>query len=288
MPVETILRAILPPLVIAFVALAVAWRPWRRGPAPWGPVGSAAAIGVGVAAGAALMTRGWPGFPLTDPDRWVGVVALLGGLAGLVWPRGRRRWWLVAVAALVLVCMVPLLWHELADGKRRAEGLLRLGIFGAVGTLLTLELRSLALAEPGARAPLALWASSTGLTLVLMQSGVLTSAVLAGGVAVVMGWFVVLGVWRPAVPALPAAAPAAGLLLMSIYAGAYGYTPAMSMAAVVAAALTPWAARIGPLRRKPWLGTLVATALSLVLVAVAVSFTAHGFDFGPGEDDYGY
>lgn len=286
MPVETILRAILPPLVIAFVALAVAW--WR-GAARWGPVGSAAAIGVGVAAGAALMTRGWPGFPLTDADRWVGMVALLGAVAGLVWPRGRRRWWLVAaVAALALVCMAPLLWHELADGKRRAEGLLRLGIFGAVGTLLMLELRSVASAEPGARAPLALWASSTGLALVLMQSGVLTSAVLAGGMAVVMGWFVVLGLWRPAVPALPAAAPAAGLLLVSIYAGAYGYAPAMSMAAVLAAALTPWAARIGPLRRRPWLGTLVATVLSLVLVAVAISFTTHGFNFGPGEDDYGY
>lgn len=178
MPINDILRGLIPPLLVALVVLAAAWRPWRRGSAPWGRLGSAVAIGASLAAGAVLAARGWPGMPLDNPDRWLGVIAVIGAAAAAMEPRLRVRTTRAATAVVVVaLCMALLLWFELSMRSRVVEGLIRLAAYTAVGSLLVVEVRSLAQRTPGARVPLVLWVAATGQFLVMLQSGVFSSAI---------------------------------------------------------------------------------------------------------------
>lgn len=290
MPVNDILRALVPAMVITLVVLAWAWRPWRGGSPRWGGAGSALAVGVSLALAVGLYTRSWPGRPPENPDRWLGVVALIGAAWSLLANRVRRRTVRTAAAAFCVALAVGLLlWFELASPERRLGGLARLAAYTAVGTALVTELRGLAERRPGARVPLVLWAAATGLSLVMLQSGVMSSAIPAAALAVVMGWFVLLGWWRPKLGAAAPAAPVAVLYLLGVYVGAHYYAPVWSFVAILGAVGACWLGEVGPPRRLPaWTATLLAFAVAGACVAVAIGLTPGGFDFGEGGSGYEY
>jgi hypothetical protein len=284
MPVQIALMATLPAAILAAALLLGAWRPWKP-TAARGWWGSALALGLGYALADRLVWTSWTGMPPREEHRWLPLIGLAGAAFGLAEPAWRNRPWRgYAVVGLAGLCMLPLLWDFLASPSSRGSAVLFLALWTAACVIVAGDTDTTARQGPGARVPLALWATAAGAALVHIQSASLLLGMTVASIAAVMGVFVLLAWWRPGLNAVAAAVPAYVVLLLgSLVANRQTYVEARVL--LILAALTPGLGRWGPFRRLPgWGATLACLAISVALAAAAIGwFTLGGFHFGEGE-----
>jgi hypothetical protein len=281
---DQLLRAILPTAILSALLLAIAWRPWRTYEGARGWWGSALALALGYAAADAAMSRGWPGLPPHEPSRWMTYIALAAGLVGVLepWWRG-KPWRFPAAAAFLAATFALLLSVKLKQRAAIPASLLRIAAFTAVGCLLWWALTRYARGHTGARLPLVLWASASGASAILLQSRDPTTALLVGGIAAGLGWFVILAWWRPTLAATRWAIPVFVAILTGQVMNASRYElPTVSAALALASPACVWLGDLPPLRRvPPWAGTLLCLAAVGLLTISALWWTPGRFDFNP-------
>lgn len=282
MPIQTPLLAVLPAAAVALILLAIAWRPWK--PTGRGWWGSALTLGLAYPLADYLIFRNIPGFPPAEEHRWLPYIALAGAAFGLAEPLWRGRDWRgYAFAGLAAACIAPLLWVDLSRRGTLPFALLWLAVWTAVCSMLWTELLIESRRPAAARLPLILTLAATGAAAVTLQSYSASLGFAAGSIAAVAAVFFLLSLIRPAIPALPAATPAFALLLVGVLV-AHASTPVEAKVLTAFSGATAGLASRGPFRRLPgWLGTLLAVAITVALIAAALYFTPGRYQFGLGS-----
>src|SRR4051812_13870775 len=195
MPVQTVVLSLLPPLGIALVILLAAWRPWSKAPPPamWGTAGSALALALGFAVTESLVLHSWPGFPAREAHRWLPYAGLAAAIGAIVL-KGREDGRFGAGSVIALVSFAALRWGELSSKSSMVYG----ALWVVMATMIAGSMRvdAATAGKSGVRVPLSWWAASVGLSLVGFHES-FQSAFLSGSLAVVMGVFVVVALWRP-------------------------------------------------------------------------------------------
>lgn len=295
MPVRTALLGVLPPLIIAAVFLLIGWRPWRktRGtPAHWA---SAFALALAYAATDSLVAARWPGFPPTESHRWLPYLALIAAAVSAISPsilipsRGSARWPIYLLCAL---CFALLLRHDLATPATRLGALLRLFLYTIAATIIQPGIAGAS--APGTpfppqphasraasiRIPLTLLIAATGAAVAFVQAHSAFFAQMAGAIAAVMGVFLLLALWKPALDISRGMSAVFAILLVGLVLCLH--TTSLSALCVLAAAASP-ALATTPIagRLRPWQTTLLCAAAAAGCTLVAVWQSPGGFDFSP-------
>lgn len=274
MPPETLLRALVPPLLIAAAALLSGWRPWRGsrgGGAGWA---SAAAVGFGFALGESLIRGRWPGLPPVEPRRWLPYAAIAIALAAAVFnfPRRTQR---AAALLLAAACLLPVLWSDLTSRLTVAGGIVTLALISMAAATVR---NGTLLAPCGVRVPLVFFVTSIGGSIALMQSFNAADSLIAAALAVIMSVFLALSIWRPWLEVHPGGGLAFAVVFLGLILTAQ--VPAASRAFLLLALLAPYLALIpGSNRAPPWALTLACVVFAGVMCAASIALTPMAFDF---------
>jgi hypothetical protein len=252
-------------LAAGAIFLAGRWLPPLRG--------GAVAVGLGYAAGHAVLL-GWPAFPPPEKSDWVPWIGLGIAACGLVEPwigSAARRSWLPRLAAPAIVPW--LLLRGAGDWGVPAVGCFSIALVAHAASVEALGAR-----RKGASLPLALWVGAAGASGVLLLSGSLKLAELAGLVAACAAAPLVLG-WCRVLHPLAGGAPAAvATLIAAIVATGWIYdVPLVAGALAVAAPSAAWLGEAPAIRRlSPRKSALARLAITLLcaLAAVAVAWQA--------------
>jgi hypothetical protein len=130
-----------------------------------------------------------------------------------------------------------------------------------------------------------LWAAAAGNALVFLQNHSLSLAQMSGALAACMGGFVILGWWRPQLPAIRGAIPVYVLVMLGLLIVGRGFATGWdsthwSYVLAAAAVASPVLTLIPPLKKlTPWTGTLIGFLLTLALCAAALALSDSKFDF---------
>jgi hypothetical protein len=276
MPVQTILLSVLPPVGIALVVLLAGWRPWSKSapPAVWGTAASALALGLGFAITDSLVWRGWPGFPPHESHRWLpyaGLAAAIGAIA--LKGKGEGRFGVSSVIALA--SFAALRWSELSSKGSVVYG----AVWVVLATMVAGSMRTDGgmAAKCGVRAPLSWLVAAVGMSLVGSKDA-LSSALLSGSIAAVLGVFVVLALWRPRWEFVPGLAPVVGVLYVGMLLTIS--TTIESKVLLLLAGLAPGLAGVPAVAKlKPWMTTALCVLLAVALSVAAIWQSPGGFDF---------
>ena len=180
MVVKILIGSVVAPAAVAGVAVALAWRPWRRAlePVP-GDWGGPVALWLGYGAGVASL------------------------LAAALWALGRHlrphgpaieiAFRLVLAVGLALSMLRPLITHRWGPGA----GAVRAIVAGVLGGAVWTGVEEAGRRRPGPAVPLALLVASAGLGGVLALSGSVLLGQLAGVLAAALGAVTVAAWWRP-------------------------------------------------------------------------------------------
>jgi len=276
MPVQTILLSFLPPVGIALGFLLAGWRPWSKSApsAAWGTAASALALGLGFAVTDSLVWRGWPGFPPHESHRWlpyVGLAAAIGAIA----LRGKEEGRLGLSTLIAAASFVALRWGELTSKSSVVYG----ALWVLLATVMAGSMRTDGgmTAKCGVREPLSWLVASVGMSLVASKDA-LSSALLSGSIAAVLGVFVVLALWRPRWEFVPGLAPVMGVLYVGMLLTVS--TTIEAKVLLLLAGLAPGLAGIPALSKlKPWMTTALCVLLAMALSVAAIWQSPGGFDF---------
>jgi hypothetical protein len=266
-PIDVILLGAAAALAL-IVPLLAAWR--SRSGVHWGP---ALALGAGYFAYHYGMAH--PAFPpvdVTDRIAWLALASMVLGFFESIWPGpGWTRWEnRVLVTALVLGAMLS---PVLANSDDRQADAIRLGVSAGVLLVSWANLEVLASrVSLRALAP-ALLAVTGGATGVLLVSGSMVCAQLAGGLTALLGLVWVTSWFKPEMSlsrgGVPVLVSVLGALLVN--GQVYSSTPIGSVLLIAASPLAAWLGRVGPVRRlAAWQSALVAFVAVLVPAGAAI------------------
>jgi hypothetical protein len=280
MPIQTALRGLVPPVVIALIVLIAAWRPWRKDPPSLrvGVAGSALALALAYAVTDTLVAGKGPGFPPTDLHRWL---PWLGALASLVVialppPAGERFrvYDAVSIAAFTLMR-----WDQVSSKGSVLYGVLWVGMC----TLIAGAVRADAtrVAPKGPLVPLVWLVACIGASITYLQSTFAFLSQMAGALAAVMGVLTVLSLWRPNLPLVPGLAPVFAILFIAMTQAGSSYVTVESKVLLMLAAVCPSLAGTPLLSRAPrWVATAASMTLAAGLCIGAVWMSPNSFSFG--------
>ena len=290
-PIELALEGVVPSLIVAVLALGLAWRVWTRAQAPAG-AGSAwglpLALGVGFFATFQAML-GWPGadwYP--DMKTRVAWVALAAAAFGLV-QAGAQRAWRLPAGGFFLAASTYLLAHWRLQGMWDWPTTLA-WILGAslAATILYVSLEALAWRRGGAALPLALSVGTGTAALTYFLAHSENYARLASGLAAALGVAFVVGLRKPTLKL----ARGGVVAFVAIYGGlalAANRTadlPPLPLALVLVAPLCAWAGEFPPLRSARPRVRAVLVGLAVVLPLAAAVFLTRSANPATGADAY--
>lgn len=254
------LAGILPATVCAAV-LVLVWRPWRQPPATITRAAGSSLAFVAALTVSAGMLLGWPRIPPAESWQWLVYLGLLGALPGLAGSAsgGLGVCTALASAAAGAWWIVPK-WQE-------PRGWWVAALAGTV--MITFSLEPLARRRQGFGLPLTLFALSIASSAVLLLSGNLKLALLAGIIAACCGAAAVIGIWDRSFSLAggPAGIVAIMLpcLLMSGQLLHYSEIPNYAFYLPVLSLLALWVGEIGWIRR---LGGLKSGAITLLVALI--------------------
>jgi hypothetical protein len=272
--IKTALLGIVPPVVIALIALMAAWRPWSKTPPSprRGVIGSALAVALAYAITETLVIGGWPGFPPSERHRWLPYVGL--AVAGVV--IAARTWgvaWAATVAAFVL-----LRWSQISSKDLFLTGALWVVLAAGIGGGMIGDANRIGRCGP--RFALTWMVAAIGASVAFLQASEALFAQLAGVLAAVMGVLAVIAFWRPKLELMPGVAPVFAVLYLGLTLVIV--TTSESKALVMLAGLSPAFAGTAPAAKlPPWLTTVLCMLIAAALSVVAVWQSPQGFNFNP-------
>jgi hypothetical protein len=276
MPVQTILLSVLPPVGIALAALLAGWRPWSGTAAPGarGAAASASALGLAFAVTESLVYRSWPGFPPHESHRWLPYAGLAAAIAAILL-KGKEDGRFGISGIVALASFAALRWSELSSKSSVVYG----ALWVVLATMIAGSMRtdgSMA-GRCGVRVPLCWLVASVGMSMVAVKDA-LSSALMSGSIAAVLGVFVVFAVWRPRWEFVPGLAPVAGVLYVGMLLTVSTFIE--SKVLLLLAGLAPGLASLPALAKlKPWMTTVLCLLLTAVLAVLAIWQSPGGFDF---------
>ncbi len=296
---KEVLFGVVAPVVIAFVVMLIAWRPWRGSLKSAGSWGGAVGLAMAYIV-AQLGLYGMPKFQIRPVEHWLVVIALIGMIVGLIESFRRGPWWgrlawrLIAAAGGVwlivrlqvvnqawtagecaawtagLACAVVVFWSmvdALAERVDRSGGgagaaLVMSGVVGLSGVIIILD----------------------GQTLLIGQ--------FAGALALALLACAATGLWRKRATIARGGVAVVGLLAPMFWLDAWLWAE-LSWWYMVAFALSPALALAGdlPLVRawRGWMRTLVRVgAVALPLMALAGMEIKQAMDEEKARQELGY
>ncbi len=300
MPVRTALLGIVPPMLIACAVLVAGWRPWRStlgkaaSSAHWASAGALALAYVGADT---LVANRWPGFPPSEPHRWLPYIAVVAAAAVALFPArvvrsigGPGRWPMYALGA---VAFAVLLWPGLLSAETRIASVLWLAFSTICAAGIQYAIASagrsndpggasLPPAPPsraaGIRVPLTLLIAATGASLAFLQAHSAFLAQMAGAIAAAMGVFLLLAIWRPGLDLARGVSPVYALLIVGLVLCVR--TTIGSAVFVMLGAAAPGLGGAGPAARlRPWQATLACAGAAAAMGVLAIWQSDGGFDF---------
>lgn len=279
---EQALPGVLPPIVFSLVFLAIAWRPWKKAGWPKADWGSALGVALGYIVADELV-RGthklWPSGGEMHPH-----IALLAAVFVVLTARPKLVTFRALLAVILTVAATALVLRTpLRDNREHAIKVI--AIASAAGLAMWSACALAAARHGGARVPLMLWAAAAGNAVMFLQNTSISMSQMSGALAACMGGFVLLGWWRPHIPAIRGAIPVYVLVMLGLMiVGRHYDRPweqshwsfVLGACAVASPALT----LLPPVKKlKPWQGTLVGLILTVVLCIAAIALSDNKFDF---------
>jgi hypothetical protein len=306
---------------IGLVLLLAAWRPWRRaGEAAstertwWRALLCALALAAGPVA-ADVLLRGWHGVWPRATIHFLPHVTLIGALAGVILMRlDHRRGLRLALVVLVSGLAAWLATqHRVKNQWSSAEGAGWIIGLASVSAFIWLMADGWLgrQARPGARWSLLVWLAFSACSVLMLFSGAAALSQIAGAFAAASGAFVLLAWWRPELPIVRPTVGVVALALPAIMTLQFYRWPVMGSVpedeiawdrVVMTSACMIWlipslsalAGEPGLCKsRKPWVRTLVAFIIGLVLAFLAVRGSIppdkyNPLHIGAEVDEYGY
>ena len=291
-----LLTTIVAPAAITLIAMAIAWRPWRRsGDRPEGYWGGAAGFALAYVVGHALFLGRVPDLPPKLAQDWVWLGAIVAGVLGLATSFARVP--RVAAAAAALVVGLAQAWFVVRALRSQPWEQAWVGHAVWVGAgLLTAaawwSLDTLAARARGGTIPACLWlALAVASVLFFKTYSVVTFMHLSGVIASACAVAAILGWWCPRVTvargaALVAVVVFAGLTLVGWLFAGTDASPVPGLLAFLAVH-GAWAGDLPRVRSlRGWQRTLVRLAAvgAILGVALAIGWPT---DVAP-DDPYGY
>lgn len=276
------LLGVLPPVIITLILVVIAWRPWKKSGWPNGDWGSALGVAAGYAT-ADILVRGWQGALPSGGDLHPHI-AVLAAFFVMATSRPKLATFRSLLAIILTVGAAALVLRtSLADNRDVA--LKVLGISAGAGLVMWASCSTAAKCSGGARVPLMLWAAAAGNALIFLQNTSLSLAQMSGALAACMGVFVLLGWWRPLLPAVRGAIPVYVLVMLGLLIAGRGFavewrTTQWSFILAACAVASPLLTLFPPIKKlKPWQGTLVGMLLTVALCIAGLALSPNKFDF---------
>jgi len=292
--IQTLVLSVALPGLVAFVALLVGWRPWRRGDrAMRGAWSGAVAFGGAFLVSFASETRG---FRFPPPERWQWIAPLVAlamaiGLAVAVLGRAKsksgRSTWLRLTGALALGAGAA--W--MLDLPRLEGAVARTGVGLAVAATFYV-LDQISARHPGVLAPLVTAVCLTAVSIIVVQSNNIF-ATIAGGCGAATGSATLVALFRRDFTLAAGATPVLATAIVVIGACGYAYDyaeipmiafalPALSLAACLACDAPVFRGLTG------LKGGVLRIGVVTLVCAAAVAWVLVMSRAGSDASDYGY
>ncbi len=279
---EQALPGVLPPVVFSLFFLAMAWRPWKRSGWPKGDWGSALGVALGYIVADELVRRTHQVWP--DGGRMHPHIALFAAVFVIATARPKLATFRALLAVILTIAVSALILRTpLRDDRGHAMKVI--AIASGAGLAMWSACSLAASRQGGARVPLMLWAAASGNAVVFLQNSSISMAQMSGALAACMGGFVLLGWWRPQIPAVRGAIPVYVLVMLGLMVVGRHYDKPWeeshwSFFLGACAVASPAVTLLPPIKKlKAWLGTLVGLMLTIALCVAAVALSDNKFDF---------
>jgi hypothetical protein len=278
MPIKTALMGVVPPVVIALVALLAAWRPWgKTAPsARVGAAGSALALALAYFVTERLLVGTFAQVPPQERYRWL-PYAGLAAAAGAIFlrSRGEARW--TAHDCIALAVFVALSWKHLTS----QSGFFFAALWVLVSVMMSSSIRgdAVRLGPSGVRVPLTWMVACIGTSVVFVQSSEAIYGQLMGSVAAVLGVFFVVALWRRGFEVVRGVAPVFAVLYVGMVLVSTGMTVVSAVLSLIAAATPAMAGMPMFQKARPWVTTAACMGAAAVLSVLAVWQSENGFNF---------